>query len=359
MATRPAGGDPSRVATRPGLACFTLCSPIRRSAFCKLVKSQHRVYGAPLATTSGMTQPRCILPGMTVMVTRRTLRRTYLFRPDEELSQLYRYVLAVTAKRHDIRVHAVVLMSTHEHLIVTDTRGTLPFFLQELHRLFALGVKALRKWEGAVWDHERPSVVHLRTPEAILEKLAYVMANPVAAGLVRYAKDWPGIHTLPDQLGRASLHAARPAHYFDKDNALWPERISLDLSMPDIGDMSEDEIRATVRNELTQRERQARAEVQQRGSACLGTERALKTSPYDRAKSWEPLRGRNPHFAVGKRQTQAFFEAVAALRAFRRAYRDAMDRWRVGVRTACFPAGTWVMRVVHAASIPPASTGPS
>ena len=46
----------------------------------------------------------------------------------------------------------------------------------------------LRKWEGPTWDHERPSVVRLLTEQAIIEKLAYVMANPVKAGLVRRAR---------------------------------------------------------------------------------------------------------------------------------------------------------------------------
>jgi hypothetical protein len=45
-------------------------------------------------------------------------------------------------------VHCATVMSTHEHLVVTDTRGELPRFLQELHRLLALGIKVLRKWEG-------------------------------------------------------------------------------------------------------------------------------------------------------------------------------------------------------------------
>jgi hypothetical protein len=34
----------------------------------------------------------------------------------------------------------VVLMSTHEHLIVTDPLGRSPLFLRELHRLVALCV---------------------------------------------------------------------------------------------------------------------------------------------------------------------------------------------------------------------------
>ncbi|MCG8556200.1 MAG: transposase, partial [Proteobacteria bacterium] len=65
-----------------------------------------------------MTQPRYIVPGMTVMVTRRTLRRTHLFRPDPELTELYRYCLAVSAQRHGIRLHAAILMSSHHHLVL-------------------------------------------------------------------------------------------------------------------------------------------------------------------------------------------------------------------------------------------------
>ncbi len=118
-----------------------------------------------------MTLPRCILPGVTYLVTRRSLRRHFLFRPDDEMNELFRYCLAVMAERHGVEVHAAVLMSTHEHLVLSDPRGVLPCFLQQLHRLVALGTKVLRKWEGAVWDHERPSVVELRTEDAILEKI--------------------------------------------------------------------------------------------------------------------------------------------------------------------------------------------
>jgi REP element-mobilizing transposase RayT len=297
-----------------------------------------------------VTQPRRVLPGSTVLITRRTLRRTHLLRPDPELNQLYLYILAVVANRYAIRVHAVVLMSTHEHLIVTDTRGCLPNFLRELHRIVALCVKALRKWEGAVWDHERPSVVELRTPEAIVEKLAYVMANPVAAGLVRAAKDWPGVQTLPEDLGKKAFDVARPSLYIDRNNPLWPEHATLELAMPTISGLSAAQIREAVGHELAEQEQDARTNVRYGGRDFRGATRIRKASPYDRAKSWEPLRGRNPQFAVGKRQKQAFFDAVAELRAFHRSYREALDRWRCGLREACFPSGTWIMRVVHAAA---------
>ena len=287
------------------------------------------------------------------MVTRRTLRRTHLFRPDAQTRQLYLYCLAVLAKRHGILVHAVMLMSTHEHLVLTDTRGTLPLFLRELHRVVALMMKVLRKWEGPVWDHERPSVVHLRTPQAVIEKLAYVMANPVAADLVRRARDWPGVRTLPEELGTARWTMARPALYLDAENPMWPEQATLELTMPPGLALTDTHARQAVTDELRALETQALASAQKRGVGFLGAERARTGSPFKRAKSWEPLRGRNPSFAVGKRQTEALRDAVQALRAVRQAYRAALTHWRNGVRSVLFPPGTWLMQWLHRAEVAP------
>jgi hypothetical protein len=299
---------------------------------------------------SRMTQPRCVHAGSIVMITRRTLRRTHLLRPDREINNLFTYCLAVTSQRFGIRVHAAVLMSTHEHLIVTDLLGQLPRFLQEFHRLLALGIKVLRKWEGAVWDHEKTSVVQLRTTQALVEKLAYVMANPVAAGFVRRASHWPGITTTPEQLGRLRMTATRPDHYFDSDNPAWPKTTTLQLTIPSC-DLSETQLRGAVASELEQAEQEARATVSARGWKVIGANRIARLSPYDRATSWEPLRGRNPTFAVGRMQRESFTHAVVALREFRRAYREAIERWKTGLRSVVFPAGTWLMHRMHMVAV--------
>ena len=300
-----------------------------------------------------MTQPRRVLPGMTVMVTRRTLRRTHLLRPDRALNDLFIYCLAVLSQRHGIQIHAAVVMSTHEHIILTDVHGRLPRFIQELHRMVALGVKVLRKWEGAVWDHEKTSVVELRTPQAVVEKLAYVMANPVVAGLVPRPCEWPGVSTRPTDLGRARWTASRPEFYFDQDNVMWPTEAELHLTLPPRLDMTDASLREAVTNELTEIERAAHAELKAKGWHFLGAKRVTSLSPYERATSWEPLRGRNPAFAVGRGQREAFFEAVAVLRAFRRAHREALERWRRGLRDAVFPPATWLMRWIHAVAVAP------
>jgi hypothetical protein len=287
---------------------------------------------------------------MTVLVTRWTLRRTHLLRPDPELNNLFLYCLAVTATRFGIAVHCATVMSTHEHLVVTDTRGELPRFLQELHRLVALGVKVLRKWEGAVWDHEKTSVVELRTEQAVLEKIAYCIANPVAAGLVRRADQWPGVTTAPQQLGRAQWNARRPDFYFEQDNPRWPAVVTLELSMPALR-MSHALARTAIAQEVERLEADAHRAVQAKGWRFLGRDRISSLSPFDRAKSWEPLRDRNPTFAVGRGQREAFFEALTVLREFRKAYRSALDAWRSGLRSVLFPAGTWLMGWAHRAEI--------
>ncbi|WP_437874641.1 transposase [Sorangium sp. So ce513] len=299
-----------------------------------------------------MSQPREIVPGATYLITRRVLRRHHLLRPDAAINQLLVYVLAVSTRRYDIKVHALCAMSTHLHLVVTDTNGVLPRFLQFFHRIVALGTKVLRQWEGPVWDHEATSVVRLLTRAAVVEKIAYVLANPVSAGLVRHAREWPGIKADTSELGRGLLRATRPAAYLDPENPLWPDEVTLPLSLPPgIARDSAERFRDDVAAELELLEAQAHAEVQQQRRPCLGADRASRVSPYDRATSFEALRSRNPTFAVGREQGDAWRIAGAAVRAFRASYRDALERWRAGVRDAVFPSGTWWMRMFHGVNV--------
>lgn len=297
-----------------------------------------------------MSQPRLILPGATYLLTRRVLRRHMLLRPDAAITRLIIYVLAVSAQRHGIRVHALCAMSTHIHLVVTDERGTLPQFLQLFHRIVALGTKVLLAWEGPVWDHEPTSVVRLMTREAVVEKIAYTLANPVAAGLVEAASAWPGAKVLVDEIGGGVLRAPRPGVYLDASNPSWPEEASLEITLPPaIGAAEADGFRREIASALEREEANARAAIG--GEPVLGAEGATAVSPYERATSFEALRARNPTFAVGHGAGEAWRRAVAVVRGFRAAYRVALEQWRAGVRDVVFPRGTWLMRVFHAARV--------
>lgn len=54
--------------------------------------------------------PRRVEPGTTYLITRRTLRRHKLFRPDAAITALFIYALAVCARRFGMTVHAVCVM---------------------------------------------------------------------------------------------------------------------------------------------------------------------------------------------------------------------------------------------------------
>jgi len=297
-----------------------------------------------------MSQPRQIVPGTTYLITRRILRRHLLLRPDAAITQLLVYALGVSTRRFGVEVHALCAMSTHLHLVVTDEQGVLPRFLQFFHRLVALGTKVLRKWEGPVWDHEATSVVQILTPAAVVEKIAYVLANPVSAGLVRHAREWPGAKVDVSEIGRGVLCAKRPTVYLDPKNPKWPEQATLPLTLPPgIPPDRAEYFRRDIAAELERQEAQAHTEVLRQGRRFLGAQRALMVSPYDRATSYEALRGRNPTFAAGRGQVGAWRAAATAVRVFRASYRAALERWCAGVRGIRFPVGTWWMRVFHGA----------
>jgi hypothetical protein len=65
--------------------------PPRRPISAKHPKGPNAPPGMQRAHCHGMTCPRRILPGLTFLITRRTLRRTHLLRPDPELNNLFRY----------------------------------------------------------------------------------------------------------------------------------------------------------------------------------------------------------------------------------------------------------------------------
>jgi putative transposase len=119
--------------------------PVRNRKYLKLLT---RVSGMPVAHSPVMSHPRQIVPGNTYLITRRALRRHYLLRPEYLVSNLFIFFLAVLGAKYGIAINAFCIISTHEHLIVTDTMGKLPDFLRDLHRLTALVLKVQRKWEG-------------------------------------------------------------------------------------------------------------------------------------------------------------------------------------------------------------------
>jgi REP element-mobilizing transposase RayT len=291
-----------------------------------------------------MTAARQILAGTTYLVTRRCSERRFFLRPSKGTNDTFAYLLAVAANRYEIRVHAYCVLSNHFHLVVTDPYARLPDFHRFLDGLVARAINsALGRWES-FWDPDSYSAVRLETAEAVLEKMVYVLANPVTAGLVRRARDWPGLWSDPSLLGAVAIPVMRPREFFREDG-LMPASARIQLERPP-GFESDKSFAETLTAALRSAEGQATARRAGEGQPWLGIARVLAQNPHARPTSFEPRRNLSPRVAARNRWKR--IEALNRLAEFRVAYREALSAWRAGVRDVLFPAGTWQMRVHHA-----------
>jgi REP element-mobilizing transposase RayT len=287
-----------------------------------------------------MTAPRQVVPGKSYLVTRRCSERRFFLRPSQRVNEIFLYVLAVAAERFGIRVHVLCVLSNHFHLVVTDPQARLPAFHQFLDALVARAVNAsLGRWE-TFWAPDSYSAVTLAAPEDIVDKAAYVLANPVAAGLVTSGRDWPGLWSAPEQVGGDVLEVKRPQHFFDPKGSL-PEVARLRL-VPPPGFSSAEAFREALVAALEGKEAEARRNAR---SAFLGVARVLAQRPSGRPVSNERRRVLNPRVAALDKWKRV--EVLGRLKEFVHAYRAAWRARRDGNKEAVFPFGTYLLRVLH------------
>jgi putative transposase len=231
-------------------------------------------------------------------------------------------------------------MSNHWHGVVTDPQARLPEFLERFHRLFARAQNAsLGRWEN-LWSSEKPSVIALASDEDVLEKMAYTVANPTAAGLVRSPWEWPGVVSLR-LTERSSID--RPDVFFDPKGPL-PKQATWNIVRPPIyphlddAALAQDLVRAIERHLDA-----ARTAVLEQGREFLGATAVLQQSFDAVPASVEPRRNSSPRIAAKNLPERV--EVIRRLLDFCRRYRSAWTAWRSGARDTSFPAGTYSLRI--------------
>ena len=294
-----------------------------------------------------MSHPRRIIAGETYLVTRRCSQRTFRLRPSVETNRIFLYCLAFAAERTGVVLHAACVMSNHHHLVVTDVRGTLPDFLRELHRLTAKAMNASQgQWEN-LWAAEPCNVVRLVTDEEIEDKIAYVVANPVAAGLMKQPEHWPGVLAW----GERTQRVTRPESYF-REEGTCPDALTLSFERP--RSVTERPVglrewKERVARAIALKVAEAHRKVYAAGKDFLGRAGVLAVSFVQRARTYESRFGVIPTFAAKARSVRDELGRVEAF--FRKRYRQALDRWRTGMRDTLFPVGTWWMAIGHGAAV--------
>jgi REP element-mobilizing transposase RayT len=298
-----------------------------------------------------MTAPRRILPGALTMVSRRCIFQMFLLKPSKLVNELLQYLLAVAAERYGIVLHAFCVLSNHLHIVLSDPKGNLPEFEQFLDSLIAKSLNALYgRWE-TFWAPGSYSAVTLVGPEDVLAKTAYVLANPVSAGLVRRGKEWPGLWSAPERIGAGPIEVKRPEFFFREGGSM-PATAQLKLVCPP-GFDSVETFRARLVAELTELEDRAARQHEAEGRAFLGARRVLAQSHNARPRPVARHRGLNPRIAC--RDKWKRIEAIGRLKQFLTEYRIAWQAFASGLRDVTFPAGTYWMRVAY--GVPCAASG--
>lgn len=291
-----------------------------------------------------MSRPRRVLPGPTYLVTRRCSEQRFFLRPDPVVRQIFEYVLGLACTLYQMQLHAYVAMSNHYHLVVTDPHGNISDFEQYLNSLIARALNEFRGRSGSVWDPEPYNGVELLDEEAVVERLAYVHANPVIAHLVGRARYWEGSTSMGSTYGGRRM-VERPNVFFSQS---MPEQSTLELVRPRVFMHLNDE---TLERSVGDRVRQIEDASSQTGPA-LGMRRVL-------AQHWNdspPPRPRKTHIrpriAAACSKTRAM--ALRVYRSWLESYADALRRFRGGERDTMFPAGTYWMSVrLGCPAVPP------
>ncbi len=134
--------------------------------------------------------PRLTLPGYPHHIIQRGNNRQAIFASTADYQKLLD-LLIENATKFNVAVHAYVLMSNHFHLLATPrTPEGLPQMMQGVGRRYVRYFNDTQKRSGTLWEGRYKSTL-IQTERYLLSCMAYVDLNPVRAGLVSQAGDYP------------------------------------------------------------------------------------------------------------------------------------------------------------------------
>ncbi len=122
-------------------------------------------------------------------VTSRGDRREDIYMDDVD-RQAWLAVLTQVCKRFNWTVHAYCLMSNHYHLLVETPDANLSAGMRQLNGVYTQHVNRRHNRVGHVYQGRFKAIV-VQKDAYLIELARYVVLNPVRAGMVADAGDWP------------------------------------------------------------------------------------------------------------------------------------------------------------------------
>ncbi len=265
-------------------------------------------------------------------VTDRCHEERFLLRPDPQTNALVLAAIIEAATLSGVGILALCVMGNHWHMVlrVGVDSTSIPLFMQRAKASVARTLNIHRGRHGTFWG-DRYHAIPIVDEAAVLERILYTLMNPVAAGLVSKAHEYPGL---------SSLEAST-----DLRPACGRLRIPIELPPQWLG-LSEAQLaaqRAALREEIARRESLLRNERREAGLARPEPGACVRCDPF--ARPPQPARRRAPlRFALTSLARRAFRETR---RAFVAAYRVASHLFREGVLDTAFPYGAFPPRLLR------------
>ncbi|MES1938200.1 REP-associated tyrosine transposase [Salinisphaera hydrothermalis] len=137
-----------------------------------------------------MARPlRLEFAGALYHVTSRGDRREDIYEDDED-RVAFLNVLASVARRFNWLVHAYCLMSNHYHLLIETPDGNLSQGMRQLNGVYTQYSNRCHRRVGHLFQGRYKAIL-VQKESYLLEVARYIVLNPVRAGMVRSAGDWP------------------------------------------------------------------------------------------------------------------------------------------------------------------------
>ncbi len=135
-------------------------------------------------------KPRLYVEGCAQHIIQRGNNRDVCFY-DEADYAFHLDKLKDASERHDVKVHAFVLMTNHVHLLVTpgDPTGA-PKLMQSLGRDYVRYINITYKRTGSLWEG-RFKLCLVSSDRYFLVVSRYIEINPVRAGMVVHPGEYP------------------------------------------------------------------------------------------------------------------------------------------------------------------------
>jgi REP element-mobilizing transposase RayT len=151
-------------------------------------------------------------------VMNRGIDRATVFRNDDD-RRIFFECLAAATHRYKLQVHAYCLLGNHFHLLLFSESGLLSGGMRFLLGRFTQRINYRDGRDGPIFRGRFASVT-IEGDAHLVRASRYIHRNPIEAGLVREAWDWPwssasayiGLTAPPDWLATAAILEMFGAH---------------------------------------------------------------------------------------------------------------------------------------------------